>query len=34
MITHRFPAREFEEGFAAIRTGETGKVLLYWGEGP
>jgi threonine 3-dehydrogenase len=34
VITHRFPADRFEDAFAAIRTGETGKVLLYWGEGP
>ena len=34
VITHRFPAERFEDAFAAIRTGETGKVLLYWGEGP
>jgi threonine 3-dehydrogenase len=33
VITHRFPAERFEEAFAAIRTGETGKVLLDWGEG-
>jgi threonine 3-dehydrogenase len=32
VITHRFPAERFEEAFAAIRTGETGKVLLDWGE--
>jgi threonine 3-dehydrogenase len=31
VITHRFPADRFEEAFAAIRTGETGKVLLDWG---
>jgi threonine 3-dehydrogenase len=30
VITHRFPADRFEDAFAAIRTGETGKVLLYW----
>jgi threonine 3-dehydrogenase len=34
VITHRFPAERFEDAFAAIRSGETGKVLLYWGEGP
>ncbi len=31
VITHRFRAEDFEEAFAAIRTGETGKVLLDWG---
>jgi threonine 3-dehydrogenase len=34
VITHRFPSGRFEEAFAAIRTGETGKVLLDWGEAP
>jgi threonine 3-dehydrogenase len=34
VITHRFPAERFEEAFAAIRTGETGKVLLYWTNAP
>ena len=35
VITHRFPADRFEEGFAAIRTGETGKVLPARGaDGP
>jgi threonine 3-dehydrogenase len=34
VITHRFPADRFQEAFAAIRTGETGKVLLQWGETP
>jgi len=33
VITHRFPADRFQEAFAAIRTGETGKVLLDWSEG-
>jgi threonine 3-dehydrogenase len=32
VITHRFPADRFDEAFAAIRTGETGKVLLDWSE--
>jgi threonine 3-dehydrogenase len=32
VITHRFPAERFEEAFAAIRTGETGKVLLDWSD--
>ena len=34
VITHRFPADRFEEAFAAIRTGETGKVLLQWTDAP
>jgi threonine 3-dehydrogenase len=32
VITHRFSAERFEDAFAAIRTGETGKVLLDWSE--
>jgi threonine 3-dehydrogenase len=32
VITHRFAADRFDEAFAAIRTGETGKVLLDWSE--
>ena len=34
VITHRFPAERFEDAFASIRTGETGKVLLYWTDAP
>ena len=34
VITHRFSADRFEEAFAAIRTGETGKVLLHWTDAP
>jgi threonine 3-dehydrogenase len=30
VITHRFPADRFEEAVDAIRSGETGKVLLDW----
>jgi threonine 3-dehydrogenase len=30
VITHRFRAEDFEDAFAAIRSGETGKVLLDW----
>jgi threonine 3-dehydrogenase len=30
VITHRFRAEDFEEAFAASRSGETGKVLLDW----
>ena len=33
VITHRFPAERFEEAFAAIRTGETGKVHPVLGRG-
>ena len=30
VITHRFPATEFEAGFAAMAAGGTGKVVLDW----
>uniref|UniRef100_A0A7V5CT16 L-threonine 3-dehydrogenase n=1 Tax=Acidobacterium capsulatum TaxID=33075 RepID=A0A7V5CT16_9BACT len=30
VITHRFSHREFEKGFAAMMSGETGKVILDW----
>jgi threonine 3-dehydrogenase len=33
VITHRFPAEEYEDAFAAIRSGDTGKVLLHWADG-
>jgi threonine 3-dehydrogenase len=34
VITHRFPAERYQEAFAAIRSGETGKVLLHWSDTP
>ena len=30
VITHRFRADEFEQGFAAMRSGKSGKVVLEW----
>jgi threonine 3-dehydrogenase len=33
VITHRFPATQFEQGFAAMRSGQSGKVVLTWAEG-
>ncbi|MCA0870615.1 L-threonine 3-dehydrogenase [Seohaeicola saemankumensis] len=30
IITHRFPVDEFEQGFAAMRSGNSGKVVLDW----
>ena len=30
VITHRFPVAEFEAGFAAMRSGQSGKVVLDW----
>lgn len=30
VITHRFPVDRFDEGFAAMRSGSSGKVVLEW----
>ncbi len=30
VITHRFPYQDFERGFEAMRSGNTGKVILEW----
>ena len=30
VITHRFGVDRFEEGFAAMRSGQSGKVVLDW----
>jgi threonine 3-dehydrogenase len=30
VITHRLPWNEFERGFEAMRSGESGKVILDW----
>jgi threonine 3-dehydrogenase len=30
VITHRFPANEFERGFEVMKSGESGKVILDW----
>jgi threonine 3-dehydrogenase len=30
VITHRLGYRDFEQGFAAMQTGEAGKVILDW----
>jgi len=30
VITHRFPWHEFEKGFAAMKSGDSGKVILDW----
>ncbi len=32
VITHRLAWHEFEEGFAAMRSGQSGKVLLDWSD--
>jgi threonine 3-dehydrogenase len=31
VITHQFPAEKFEQGFAAMKSGGSGKVVLDWG---
>ena len=33
VITHRFAAEDFEKGFDAMRSGQSGKVILTWNEG-
>jgi threonine 3-dehydrogenase len=33
VITHRYPATDYEEGFEAMRTGRCGKVVLTWSQG-
>ena len=30
VITHRFPSTEFERGFEAMLSGNSGKVILSW----
>jgi threonine 3-dehydrogenase len=32
VITHRFSYQDYEEGFAAMIGGATGKVILDWTE--
>jgi threonine 3-dehydrogenase len=34
VITHRFHYTAYEEAFEAVRSGNAGKVLLYWQEEP
>ena len=30
IITHRYPATDFEQGFSVMRSGQSGKVILDW----
>ena len=30
VITHHFKVDDFEEGFAAMKSGQSGKVVLDW----
>jgi threonine 3-dehydrogenase len=32
VITHRFDAKDYEKGFSAMQTGNSGKVVLTWAE--
>ena len=32
VITHRFHYTEFERGFAALKSGDSGKVILHWSD--
>ena len=32
IITHRYHYTEYEKGFAAMRSGNSGKVVLTWKE--
>mgnify|MGYP000968203154 CR=1 FL=1 len=32
IITHRYHYTDFEQGFAAMRSGKSGKVILYWND--
>lgn len=32
VITHRFPATDYDDAFAAITSAESGKVLLHWAD--
>jgi threonine 3-dehydrogenase len=31
VITHHFPCTEYEQGFEAMKSGQSGKVILQWG---
>ena len=33
VITHRYDFRDFQQGFDAMKSGESGKVILTWHEG-
>src|SRR5258708_2152365 len=32
IITHRFPYQEFEQAFALMKSGQSGKVVLHWSD--
>jgi threonine 3-dehydrogenase len=31
VITHRFPIEQYQQGFEAMNSGQSGKVVLDWG---
>jgi threonine 3-dehydrogenase len=33
VITHRYGFEDFQKGFDAMRSGQSGKVILTWSEG-
>jgi len=33
VITHRYRFQDFEKGFDAMRSGQSGKIILTWNEG-
>jgi len=32
VITHRLPWQDYEKGFAAMKSGDSGKVVLDWSD--
>ena len=32
LITHRFPYQRFDEAFAQMNTGKSGKIILEWSD--
>ena len=32
LVTHRFPIERFQDAFAQMDSGESGKVVMLWGE--
>src|ERR1700746_4230345 len=32
VITHQFPFPEFEEAFALMKSGQSGKVVMHWSD--
>ena len=34
VITHHFPFDAYEEAFELMRSGQSGKIILHWEDGP